>query len=544
MNLKTIFAAGATILLTGTLYAQTQIGADINGEAFDDHSGYSISLSADGARVAISAIQNDGNGDQSGHVRVYQWSGVAWTPLGADIDGEASRDFSGESVSLSADGNRLAIGTPQNDGNGDQSGDVRVYQWSGAAWQQLGADINGEVSEDHSGFSISLSADGNRLAIGAAHNDGNGVSSGHVRVYQWSEAAWQQLGADIDGEAPADNSGTSVSLSADGNRLAIGATLNDGNGNRSGHVRVYQWSGAAWQQFGADIDGENSGDSSGNSVLLSADGTRLAIGASNSGAFLIGTGYQSGHVRVYQWSGTSWTQLGTDINGEASGDHSAYSISLSTDGNRLAIGAPHNDGNGDESGHVRLYQWSGSAWTQFSVDIDGKSANDQSGHSVSLSADGSWLAIGAPLNNGNGNNSGHVRVFDLSDWLNQMAFNGLFYDPEIPGHGFDFNMHATGLTIYYYGHTVDGERLWLVSSTHPDSVEFDEPFVVSLYEVTDGTYGNPMLPETLWGTLTITMINCDAGVAVLDGLDGTINMEFVRLVGLAGIDCRLDALSR
>jgi len=67
---------------------------------------------------------------------------------------------------------------------------------------------------------------------------------------------------------------------------------------------------------------------------------------------------------------------------------------------------------------------------------------------------------------------------------------------------------------------------------------------VSLYEVTDGTYGNPMLPETLWGTLTITMINCDAGVAVLDGLDGTINMEFVRLVGLAGIDCRLDALSR
>ena len=48
-----------------------------------------------------------------------------------------------------------------------------------------------------------------------------------------------QLGEDIDGEAADDESGRSVSLSADGNIVAIGAYRNDGNGSNSGHVRVY-----------------------------------------------------------------------------------------------------------------------------------------------------------------------------------------------------------------------------------------------------------------------------------------------------------------
>jgi hypothetical protein len=106
---------------------------------------------------------------------------------------------------------------------------------------QLGPDIDGEAAEDSAG-SVSLSADGNRLAIGAGGNDGNGTNSGHVRVYEWSDSTWTQLGADIDGEAAGDWSGAGTSLSPDGNRLAIGAGGNDGNGDASGHVRVYDLS--------------------------------------------------------------------------------------------------------------------------------------------------------------------------------------------------------------------------------------------------------------------------------------------------------------
>ena len=68
-------------------------------------------------------------------------------------------------------------------------------------------------------------------------------NSGHVRVYEYSGGSWSQLGADIDGEAAGDSSGYSVSLSSDGTIVAIGATGNDGNGSNSGHVRVYEYSG-------------------------------------------------------------------------------------------------------------------------------------------------------------------------------------------------------------------------------------------------------------------------------------------------------------
>jgi hypothetical protein len=311
-----------------------------------------------------------------------------------DIDGEAANDQSGFSVSLSSDGTRVAIGAYLNDGNGSNAGHVRVYEYSGGGWAQLGTDIDGEAANDQSGFSVSLSSDGTRVAIGALFNDGNGSNAGHVRVYEYSGGGWAQLGTDIDGEAANDQSGRSVSLSSDGTRVAIGAYLNDGNGSSAGHVRVYEYSGGGWAKVGDDIDGEAANDQSGRSVSLSSDGTRVAIGAYLND----GNGSSAGHVRVYEYSGGGWAKVGDDIDGEAVNDQSGYSVSLSSDGTRVAIGALFNDGNGSNAGHVRVYEYSGGGWAQLGTDIDGEAADDQSGFSVSLSSDGTRVAIGAPIN--------------------------------------------------------------------------------------------------------------------------------------------------
>ena len=208
---------------------------------------------------------------------------------------------------------------------------------------QLGSDIDGEATNDNYGSSVSLSSDGTRVAIGARYNDGGGSNSGHVRIYDWNGTAWAQAGSDIDGEAAGDNSGSSVSLSSDGTRVAIGAEGNDGGGSNSGHVRIYDWNGTAWAQAGSDIDGEAAGDRFGASVSLSSDGTRVAIGATNND----GTGSNAGHVRVYDWTNGAWAQTGSDIDGEAADDYSGSSVSLSSDGTRVAIGADGNDGGGD-----------------------------------------------------------------------------------------------------------------------------------------------------------------------------------------------------
>jgi hypothetical protein len=396
-----------------------QRGADIDGEANNDYSGsgYSVSLSSNGSIVAIGAPYNAGGGSQRGHVRVYAWNGATWVQRGADIDGEANSNQSGFSVSLSTDGSIVAIGAPYNAGGGSERGHVRVYAWNGATWVQRGADIDGEANNDYSGYSVSdysgysvsLSSNGSIVAIGAPYAGSGSQINGHVRVYAWNGAAWVQRGADIDGEANNDQSGYSVSLSTDGSIVAIGALYNAGGGFRRGHVRVYAWNEATstWVRRGADIDGEANSNQSGFSVSLSTDGSIVAIGA----PYNAGGGSERGHVRVYAWNGATWVQRGADIDGEVNSDQSGRSVSLSTDGSIVAIGALYNAGGGTQRGHVRIYAWNGAAWVQRGADIDGEANNDQSGYSVSLSSNGSIVAIGANYNAGGGYRIGHVRVY-------------------------------------------------------------------------------------------------------------------------------------
>jgi hypothetical protein len=390
-----------------------QVGGDLNGEAADDRFGRSVALSSDGTRLAVGAVRNDGGGTEAGHVRVFNWSGSAWIQVGADIDGEAAGDWSGISVALSSDGSRLAVGGNQNDGTGSNAGHVRVFDWSGSAWIQLGADIDGEAAGDYFGWSVDISSDGTRLAVGATSNDGTGTDAGHVRVFEYHQGSstWIQLGVDIDGEAAGDEFGRSVALSSDGSRLAVGGNLNDGTGTDAGHVRVFDWSGSAWTQVGADIDGEAAGDQFGYSVALSSDGTRLAVGANGND----GTGTDAGHVRVFDLVGGTWTQVGGDIDGEAAGDQFGQSVALSSDGTRLAVGA---NALATDAGYARVFDLVGGTWTQVGGDLDGVAAGDLFGNDVALSSDGTRLAVGGNQNDSPGNtDAGHVRVFDYDGVL-------------------------------------------------------------------------------------------------------------------------------
>jgi flagellin-like hook-associated protein FlgL len=142
-------------------------------------------MSADGDTIAIGASGNDVNGSDSGHVRIYSWDGTVWVQRGADINGEATGDLSGYSVALNDAGDTVAIGAPENDGNGSSSGHVRLYDWNGTTWVQRGGDINGEASGDQSGSSLSINSIGSTVVIGAPSNNGNGSDSGHTRVYSW-----------------------------------------------------------------------------------------------------------------------------------------------------------------------------------------------------------------------------------------------------------------------------------------------------------------------------------------------------------------------
>jgi len=399
-------------------YTWSQLGEDIESDLLMN----SVSMSSDGSRVAIGAPYT--HSAIPGDVRVYEYmpDSSMWVQLGGNIVGEDD-DYSGWSVSMSSDGSRVAVGAIWNDGAGIDAGHVRVYEYASGSdsWVKLGGDIDGEAAGDNSGYSLSMSSDGSRVAIGAwqAKVTGFGVGdtyAGHVRVYEYASGsnAWVQLGGDIDAEDQYDYSGWSVSMSSDGSRVAISALYNDDTAHRAGHVRVYEYMPhiSMWKQLGGDIDGEGSGDYFGWSVSMNSDGSGVAVGAIwNNGA-----GSNAGHVRVYEYTSGSdrWVQLGGDIDGEAAQDWSGTSVSMSSDGTSVAIGAPQNDAPGvTNAGHVRLYEYlsESNTWEQLGGDIDGAAADEHFGSLVSLSEDGTKLAISTYDKDGGPE---YVRVFSFN----------------------------------------------------------------------------------------------------------------------------------
>src|SRR5690554_6779173 len=270
---------------------QTQIGQKIEGDTGTDAFGQSVAISADGTIIAVGAHRNDSNGSNAGHVRVYENISGTWTQIGNDIEGEAAGDGSGESVALSADGSVIAIGSPFNtNANGTNAGHVRVFENISGIWTQIGNAIEGDGTWDESGTSVALSADGTIVAIGAPRHNGNGNESGQVRVFENVQGTWTQVGSDIYGLQIGHGLGISCSLSSDGSILVIGAVSRSTAATPASYSMVFQNVSGSWTQIGQTIHAVAPLNQSGRSVSISSDGNIIADRKS--------TRLNSSHVRI------------------------------------------------------------------------------------------------------------------------------------------------------------------------------------------------------------------------------------------------------
>jgi hypothetical protein len=309
-----------------------------------------------------------------------------FTQLGSDIAGDAAGDSTGYSVSINTDGNIIAIGAIGADGNGSASGRTRIYQYVGTNWVKLGQDIDGAAGSDQSGFSVSINGAGNIVAIGSPYNDASGNNSGHTRIYQYNGTIWVKLGQDIGGEAASDESGT-VSINNSGNIVAIGSNRNNGF---VGHVRIYSYNGTNWVQLGSDIDGIGAANLFAYSISINAIGNIVAIGAHQKNS-------NRGQTQIFKYDGVSWNQLGPNIDGLNVTEITGYSVSISSNGHRVAIGGPGMYTFGTSNGLARIYEYNdiGISWDQLGSDIVGDTADDSLGFFISINSDGNIVVIGA-----------------------------------------------------------------------------------------------------------------------------------------------------
>lgn len=339
--------------------------------------GTALALSADATTLAVGT--NNGN-----RVYVFTRDGTDWSEQALLEKPSATNTGFGHSVALSSDGITLAAGAPRagmpdSQGSSYGSGEVYVFTRDGADWneQQVFEPLQDVQDEDQFGWSVALSADGDQLAVGAPQNDSDAVGindsqtdfatdSGAVYTFSREAETWQTgdyIKASNTGDD--DRFGYSVALSADGRTLAVGAHQEDGEDDAdsaSGAVYVFVRELASWsQQHYLKPANSAAYDRFGASVAVSADGATLAVGATDERSTAIGINepggepFAAGAAYLFVLDGGAWTeQAYIKASNTEANDSFGTSVALAADGETLAVGATREDGgttgiNGDQA---------------------------------------------------------------------------------------------------------------------------------------------------------------------------------------------------
>lgn len=346
-----------------------------------------------------------------------------WTQRGSTLlaSDAALDDYFGKSVTLSADGQVMAVGAYLRNQSAVDQGGVYIYDRSGSSWVQRGSVMVAPdaLTNDYFGYGLELSGDGQRLAVGAIGRNTPATDSGSVYIYDLNGATWELQATVLTASdaAASDQYGSSLSFAKDGDMLAVGAQLWEGSFSDQGGVYVYDFTGSSWVQRGSVLVAPDAAasDRFGRSVSLSSDGTILVVGAHRRDGGLT----DQGGVYTFDWSGGAWVQRGSVLVAAdaAASDLFGQSVELSADGSILAVGSPqHNSGTAGQ-GAVYLYRRNGSswdAWPDSKLIAPDPGVNFQFGDDISFSSDGAILAVGSSQRTGTYTNQGAVYTYDLS----------------------------------------------------------------------------------------------------------------------------------
>ena len=418
--------------------------------------GYSVSISGDGNTVIVGAnAAGPRRGMRHGAAYIYVRSGSTWSQQAKITALDRKRyDVFGISVSISNDGNVVAVGAHGvDDGSLYTVGAAYIFIRSGNFWiQRAKIDASDKVDGGEFGRSVSILSDGSVIAGAPAKNGGAAyfftsnditsssisaryvdpnVFSGGVIDTIWLETSDIQS-SDIETD---DFFGISASISSDGKTAIVGAYREDTGGTDAGAAYIFTRSGSIWEQQAkiqsSDIE---TGDYFGRSVSISSDGNTVIVGAYGEDT----GGTDAGAAYIFTRSELTWTQQAkiqsSDIE---SGDNFGGSVSISSDGNTVIVGANGEDTGGSNAGAAYIFTRSGSIWSQQAkIQALDKEADDSfgsylfllsEGSAVSISGDGNTAIVAAQLEDTGGQSVGAAYIFTRSGstWTQQAKIQAL-----------------------------------------------------------------------------------------------------------------------
>lgn len=373
-------------------------------KAAGDLVGYSVAISSDGTRIAISNLWGDSDAvTDCGKVYVYSYSGTSWTREAIlTASDKATNSQYGISVAISGDGTRIIVGASHALPDAiTESGAAYVYSRSGSTWsQETILFASDKAALDAFGTAVDIDEAGIRVAVGAIGADPGALdAAGKVYIFWRSGAIWTE-GAILTAsdKAAGDNFGSSVKLTAESDRIIIGAPNKTVNAETNhGQAYVFLRLESAWSEEAIlnDLVTANV-QNFGNSVSLTGIGDRAVVGAHNSTA---GALSNAGLAYVFSQSSAVWTQEAVlQASTPEAGAIFGQSVDISSDGKIIVVGSPLVNASAIvDSGAAYIFLRNGLIWNQEAINhASDKLTQDRFGWSVAISSAGRDLIIGSP----------------------------------------------------------------------------------------------------------------------------------------------------
>jgi hypothetical protein len=307
----------------GSSWAETTLQStqEVSGDRF----GTAVSVSGDGDTIVVGSPLDDLGGTQSseGAIHVFKWNGTSWdaTKILA-IYTRTNANF-GHSVAVNGDGTRIIVGSPVDLGAGISSGAVYMLIWNGSSYVQTKIYPASPSSSVRFGWDVAISEDGYSFAVGTYADN-----AGSLFIYTWVTNNWNYVKITPTDGVTSDEFGTAVAMSADGLVVVVGTPRQ--NTNR-GAIYIYEWNGSIWGVTKLTQSDFVNNDFFGHDVAISANGNRILVGAYGSGGSARGSAY------VYDRDGSSWIETKLLASDGVSGDFYGREVAISGDGNSVLV---------------------------------------------------------------------------------------------------------------------------------------------------------------------------------------------------------------
>ncbi len=317
-------------------------------------------------------------------------------------DGEAAEYFGWTTAVF---GDYAVIGSSEDDDLGPASGSAYIYKRSGAAWVQHQKLLASDGSSyDIFGSAVAISD--SFVVIGARLDDDAAMDAGAVYIFTLDGDSWVEQEKIIASDgASIDQFGSSVAIS--GNILVAGASLDDDNGENSGSAYVFRHGTGGWEEEAKLLASDGAIDDRFEEVSIS--GNTIIVGAWGDQDM----GALTGSAYIFVNSGAGWTQQAKLIaSDQAGGDQFGLDVCIS--GDLAVVGAYANDDKGENSGSAYVFRREDNTWTQEAklLPLDGAEFDS---FGISVSINGSFILVGADVDDDNGENSGSAYLFRECD---------------------------------------------------------------------------------------------------------------------------------